>query len=228
MLVSVVIPAFNERDTIEQALEDVRATPYELDIIVVDDGSIDGTREWLKQANLPNVRVYFHEQNRGKGAAVRTGFAEARGDIVLIQDADLECSPRDYPVLLQPILDGYADVVFGSRFAGGGIRSIGSYRHAIGNRFLTWLSNLTTNLNLTDMEVGYKVMRMDIMRQLDLRCDRFGIEPELTAKIARLGCRIYEVPITYHGRRWDQGKKIGWRDGIAAIYFILRFGLGLD
>lgn len=229
MLLSVVIPAYNERATIEQVLEEVRATPFDLDVIVVDDGSTDGTRELLQGLDLPDVRVILHERNRGKGAAVRTGFAEARGDIVLIQDADLECSPSDYPALIAPILDDHADVVFGSRFiGGGGVRSVGSFRHAMGNKLLTTFSNLMTNLNLTDMEVCYKVFRTEIAQGLDLRCDRFGIEPELAAKVARTGCRIYEVPITYHGRRFDEGKKIGWRDGFAAIYFIVRFGLGFD
>lgn len=223
------MPAYNERPTIERAIDEVLAAPYDVELLIVDDGSTDGTREYLHGLDRPGVRVFFHERNQGKGAAVRTGFAQVRGDVVLIQDADLECTPKDYPRLLEPILEGYADVVFGSRFiGGGGVRVVGSYRHALGNRLLTWLSNVMTDLNLTDMEVGYKVMKADVMRRLDLRCDRFGIEPELTAKIARLGVTIYEVPITYHGRSFDQGKKIGWKDGIAAVYFIVRFGVGLD
>ncbi len=228
MLLSVVIPAYNERATIAEVIDLVRDQPYDLDIIVVDDGSTDGTREWLETVDLPDVRVVLHDRNQGKGAAVRTGFAHVQGDIALIQDADLECSPEDYPVLLEPILAGHADVVFGSRFSGPRMRRVGSFRHALANRVLTGLSNFMTNLNLTDMEVGYKVFKREVLGQLDLRCDRFGIEPEITAKVARLGCRIYEVPIAYTGRDFDQGKKIGWRDGLAAIYFILHFGFGFD
>ena len=228
MLLSIVIPAYNESETIASLLDVVRATPYDKDVIIVDDCSTDGTREWLRELDLPDVRVFFHEQNRGKGAALRTGFAEVRGDIVLIQDADLEYTPEDYPVLLQPILDGHADVVFGSRFIGGRAHRVLYFWHSVGNRALTMLSNMTTNLNLTDMEVCYKVFTADVLRQLHLRCNRFGIEPEMTAKVARLHCRIYEVPVAYYGRSYDEGKKIGWRDGLAAFYFILRFGLGLD
>ena len=228
MLLSIVIPVYNERATIGQLLDAVRATPYDRDIVMVDDGSTDGTRDWLRDLDLPDVRVIFHEHNRGKGAALRTGFAEVKGDIVLIQDADLEYTPSDYPALLQPILDGHADVVFGSRFIGGGAHRVLFFWHAVGNRLLTMLSNISTNLNLTDMEVCYKVFKRDVLAQLDLRCDRFGIEPELTAKVARLGCRIYEVPVSYYGRNYNEGKKITWRDGFAALYYILRFGFGFD
>lgn len=228
VLLSVVIPVYNERATIEAVIAAVREQPYDLDIVIVDDGSTDGTREWLAELDVPNVRTILHEHNRGKGAAVRTGFAHVKGDITLIQDADLECSPADFPVLLEPILEGHADVVFGSRFVGSRMRRVGSFRHAFANRMLTSLSNLMTNLNLTDMEVGYKVFKTEVLRQLDLRCDRFGIEPELTAKVARLDCRIYEVPIAYTGRNFNEGKKIGWRDGFAALYFIFRYGLGFE
>lgn len=228
MLLSIVIPAYNESATIEALLQSVRATPYDKDIVIVDDCSTDGTREWLRGLELPDVRVFYHERNQGKGAALRTGFAQVRGDIVLIQDADLEYTPDDYPALLQPIIDGHADAVFGSRFIGGGAHRVCYYWHSVANRMLTTLSNMTTNLNLTDMEVCYKVFRTEILKQLNLRCDRFGIEPELTAKVARLRCRIYEVPVSYYGRSYEEGKKIGWRDAVSALYFIILFGLGFD
>lgn len=228
MLLSIVIPVYNERDTIHQILELVRATPYDKDIVVVDDYSTDGTRDVLQGLEWPDVRVVYHDRNRGKGAALRTGFAEVRGDIVLIQDADLEYTPDDYPALLGPILSGHADVVFGSRFIGGGPHRVLYFWHSVGNRLLTMLSNMMTNMNLTDMEVCYKVFRVEILQQLTLGCDRFGIEPELTAKVARLNCRIYEVPVAYFGRSYQEGKKIGWRDGVAALYYIFRFGFGFD
>ncbi len=228
MRLSIVIPVYNEASTIAKILDLVRATPYEKDIVIVDDCSTDGTRDVLAALAFPDVRVFYHEHNQGKGAALRTGFAQVQGDVVLIQDADLEYTPDDYPALLGPILDGHADVVFGSRFIGGGPHRVLYFWHSVGNRMLTMLSNMMTNMNLTDMEVCYKVFRADVLRQLTLRANRFGIEPELTAKVARLGCRIYEVPVAYYGRSYDEGKKIGWRDGVAALYYILWFGAGFD
>ena len=228
---SIVIPAYNERPTVEALLERVAAAPLpdslEREIIVVDDGSADGTRELLRRleaAGEPPFRLALHPENRGKGAALRTGFEQATGDIVLVQDADLEYNPRDYPALLRPILDDEADVVYGSRFSGGPHRVL-FFWHYVGNRFLTTLSNMLTDLNLSDMETCYKVFRREVLTGLELRSDRFGIEPELTAKVARTPARIYEVPISYHGRTYAEGKKIGWRDGFAAIWAILRYNL---
>jgi glycosyltransferase involved in cell wall biosynthesis len=224
---SVVIPVYNERHTIELLLKRVEAAPHEKEIILVDDGSTDGTREVLERLardHRDQVRLFLHAQNRGKGAAIRTAIEHVTGDIAIIQDADLEYDPKDYPVLLEPILEGHADVVFGNRFHGGSHRVL-YFWHYVGNRFLTNLCNMMTNLNLSDMEVGYKVFRTDVLQRLRLKSDRFGIEPELTVKVAKLGCRIYEVPIAYHGRTYAEGKKITWRDGLAALYCILRFRL---
>lgn len=223
---SIVIPVFNEKDTIRQLIAVVGATPYHKEIILVDDGSTDGTRELLTQLDLPEVKVILHERNQGKGAALRTGFAAATGDIVIIQDADLEYDPAEYPVLLKPILEDRADVVYGSRFAGHGAHRVIYFWHSVGNRFLTFVSNLFTNLNLTDMETCYKVFRREIIKKLVLKENRFGIEPEITARIARLkGIRIYEVPISYYGRTYEEGKKIGWQDGFRALWCILRYNL---
>jgi glycosyltransferase involved in cell wall biosynthesis len=230
---SIVIPAFNERATVHALLRRVAEAPLpdgvEREMVVVDDGSSDGTRELLRElsssADPMPFRLVEHGANRGKGAAIRTGFAAAGGDFVLIQDADLEYDPRDYPKLLQPILDDEADVVFGSRFLGGPHRVL-FYWHSVGNRFLTTLSNMLTDLNLSDMETCYKVFRREVLTGLELRSNRFGIEPELTAKVARRGARIFEVPISYRGRTYAEGKKIGWRDGFAAIWAILRYNLG--
>jgi glycosyltransferase involved in cell wall biosynthesis len=224
---SVIIPAYNEKATIENVVHSVAAVPtgLKLEIVVVDDCSTDGTRELLSRMEAPagtTLRVLMHEQNRGKGAAIRTGLTQMSGDIVLVQDADLEYDPRDYPRLLEPILEGRADVVFGNRFHGGPHRVL-YFWHFQANQFLTLLSNLLTNLNLSDMEVGYKAFRSDIVRRLRLTADRFGFEPEITVKVAKLGCRIYEVPISYHGRTYEEGKKITWRDGIAAVYFLLKY-----
>ena len=224
MKLSVIIPAYNERATIREILRRVRETPYEKEIIVVDDGSKDGTRDILAQMTEPDLRVILHEKNQGKGGALRTGFAAATGDFVVIQDADLEYDPRDYPKLLDPLVNGDADVVFGSRFAGTPRRVL-FFWHAVANRGLTLLSNMTTNLNLTDMETGYKAFRIDVVRRLSIESQRFGVEPELTAKIARLGCRVYEVPISYHGRTYAEGKKISWVDGVKAVGAIVRYGL---
>lgn len=223
---SVVIPVYNERDTVLKILDMVLAQPLVSEVVLVDDRSTDGTREILRQmAPPPRVRVIHHERNQGKGAALRTGFAAATCDLVLIQDADLEYDPADYPALLAPILAGKADAVFGSRFLGGPHRVL-YFWHYLANRFLTLLSNAFTGLNLTDMEVCSKVFRRDLLLRMKLVANGFGVEPELTAKVARLKARVYEVPVSYHGRTYAEGKKIGWKDGVAALYWIVRFGVG--
>jgi glycosyltransferase involved in cell wall biosynthesis len=227
MKVSVVIPCFNERDTIEQVVNSVRNAPVQdIEIIVVDDGSTDGTIDVLKEkvAGLAD-QIIYQPANRGKGAALRTGFAAATGDIILVQDADLEYSPSDYPALLQPIFSGSADVVFGSRFLGGRPHRVLYFWHMVGNRFLTLLSNMFTNLNLTDLESCYKVFRAPLLKDLDLREKGFGFEPEITAKLAKTHCRIYEVGISYSGRTYEEGKKVNWKDGFRAIYAIVRYNL---
>jgi len=221
---SVVVPVYNEAATIVASLERVKLAPFNKEIIVVDDGSTDGTREILAKIVDPDIKVFFHRQNQGKGAALRTGFAQAMGDYVVVQDADLEYDPRDYPMLLEPLLNGEADVVFGSRFLSGPKRVL-FFWHYVANQLLTLASNMTTNLNLTDMETGYKAFRLEVVRKLSLRSDRFGIEPEMTAKVARMGCRVFEVPISYHGRTYEEGKKIRWTDAVWALAAILRFGL---
>jgi glycosyltransferase involved in cell wall biosynthesis len=230
---SIVVPAYNERPTVKELLRRVAAAPLPegvgREVVVVDDGSTDGTRELLRELAAAGDPLPFRllEQpgNRGKGAAIRAGFAAATGDFVVVQDADLEYDPREYPRLLQPILDGEADVVYGSRFLGGPHRVL-FFWHYLGNRFLTTLSNMLTDLNLSDMETCYKMFRREALAGVELRSDRFGIEPELTARMARRGARIYEVPISYRGRTYAEGKKIGWRDGLAAIWAILRYNLG--
>lgn len=222
-VLSVVIPVFNEVKTLESLIARVRAVPIEKEIVVVDDFSTDGSRELLARLVAPDLRAFFHDVNRGKGAALRTGFEAVRGDITIIQDADLEYDPAEFPKLVAPIVEGHADVVYGSRFLGGGPHRVLFFHHYLANKFLTFVSNVMTNLNLTDMETCYKVFRSSSLRQLNLRCERFGIEPELTAKIARKRFRVYEVPISYHGRDYSEGKKIGWKDAISALYWIVRF-----
>src|SRR5215813_3031517 len=231
---SVIVPVYNERLTIRRLVERVCAVPIRKEIIVVDDASTDGTTDLIREIAsagdtdpMNRVRALFHPQNAGKGAAIRTAIPAVTGDIALIQDADLEYDPDEYPNLIEPILAGHADVVFGSRFLGGPHRVL-FFRHSMGNWLLTFLSNLCTDLNLTDMETCYKVFRTDVLTRLRLVSNRFGIEPEITAKVARLGVRVYEVPISYHGREYWEGKKIGWKDGIAAIWTIARCALTDD
>jgi glycosyltransferase involved in cell wall biosynthesis len=225
MKLSIVIPVFNEVGTIEEIILRVQSVPFEKEIIVVDDFSTDGTVHLLRKIDAiqENVKVYYHDRNQGKGAALRTGFAAVQGNVVIIQDADLEYDPREYPKLLEPILDGRADVVYGSRFLGGPHRVL-FFWHSVGNKFLTLLSNTVTNLNLTDMETCYKAFRTEVLNDLSLKSNRFGFEPEFTMKIAKRKFRIYEVPISYSGRTYHEGKKINWKDGVAAIYTILRYG----
>ena len=228
MRLSVVIPVYNEASTIKPIVEAVKKSPVaDLEIIIVDDHSTDGTAEVLKNEVESMVDwVFYHDVNRGKGAALRTGFEHVTGDVVVIQDADLEYDPQDYELLLGPIEAGRADVVIGSRFMGGRPHRVVYFWHMVGNRFLTLLSNMATNLNLTDMETGYKMMRREVLDSLDLKEDRFGIEPELIAKIAKGKWRVYEVGISYYGRTYEEGKKIGWKDGFRAIYAIGRYNVG--
>jgi glycosyltransferase involved in cell wall biosynthesis len=233
MKLSVVVPIYNERDTVRTILARVLATPHDKEVILVDDGSTDGTRQVLAEIEAeqrPGVRVIYHQANQGKGGALKTGFAAVTGDIVLIQDADLEYTPDDYPVLLKPILDGKADVVFGSRFLGGGTHRCHLFWHYVVNKGLTLLSNMLTNLNLTDMETCYKVFRREVADRLNIESKRFGVEPEITAKVARMNfngakCRIYEVPVSYFGRDFAEGKKIGVKDGFEAVWCILKYNL---
>jgi len=235
LTLSVVIPVYNEQNTIRDIVRRVRAVPISKQIILVDDCSTDGTREILSEwaESEPDLTIAFHEKNQGKGAALRTGFALARGQIVIVQDADLEYDPAQYPQLIQPIVEGQADVVYGSRFIGRTHRVL-YFWHYIANKFLTLLSNVFTNLNLTDMEVCYKVFRREVIQGITLRSNRFGFEPEVTAKVARFDmpahegrtarrCRIYEMPVSYNGRDYREGKKIGWKDGFQALYCILRY-----
>ena len=223
--VSVVIPVYNERDTILQVIDAVKGVGLADEVVIVDDGSVDGTRETLATVHDPAIKVICHERNRGKGAALRTGFAAAGGDVVIIQDADLEYDPREYPRLLRPILEGKADVVYGSRFAGGEQHRVLFFWHMMGNKFLTLFSNMMTNLNLTDMETCYKVFRREVLQRITIEENRFGFEPEITAKVARLQARIYEVGVSYAGRTYREGKKIGWKDGFSAIRCIIKYNL---
>lgn len=237
MVTSLVIPVYNEIPTLAELLRRVVAVDFPKELVIVDDCSRDGSREFLEQlamkglevlggspVNTNRLRVLFQEQNQGKGAALRRGFAEASGDIVLVQDADLEYDPRDIPRVLQPILDGHADVVFGSRFIGTPRRVL-YFWHTLGNQALTLLSNMVSGLNLTDMETCYKAFRSDVIKSIRVEEDRFGFEPEVTLKIARGGWRVYEVPISYHGRTYEEGKKIGWKDGVRALYALGKYSL---
>lgn len=224
LLLSIVIPAYNEANFISDVIRRVQETPYEKEIIIVDDGSVDGTRDILKGLKEPNITVVLQEVNQGKGAALRAGFERAKGDVVIIQDADLEYDPRDYPKLLEPILEGKADVVYGSRFLGGPHRVL-YFWHYVGNMAVTLLSNMFTNLNLTDMETGYKVFKREVLKDIRIESNRFGFEPEITAKIAKGHFKVFEIPISYYGRSYEEGKKITWRDGIKAFFTILKYNL---
>lgn len=223
MKLSVIIPVYNEAGTILEIIQRVKEAPFEKEIIVVDDSSTDGTASLLKE-NSEGIKALFHDRNKGKGAAIRTALPQITGEIAIIQDADLEYHPSEYPRLISPILNGVADVVYGSRFQGGTHRVL-YFWHSIGNNVVTTLSNMFTNLNLSDMETGYKVFRSEVLKRIKIESSRFGFEPEITAKIAKMGCRIYEVPISYWGRDYSEGKKINWKDGLAAIYWIIKFNL---
>jgi glycosyltransferase involved in cell wall biosynthesis len=224
MFISVIVPVFNERDTIAEVIRRVQDQPFDKELIVVDDCSTDGTRELLEQTEWSdNVHVFYHSRNQGKGAGIRTAVQHARGDVILIQDADLEYNPTDFAVVLRPIMDGVADVVYGSRFLG--IHRAFMFHHYVGNKLLTFMTNLLYNNMLTDMETGYKAFRASVLKGVTIRSNRFDFEPEITAKVLKHGYRIYEVPIYYAGRDYAEGKKITWRDGIYAIWALLRFRL---
>ncbi|MEZ5066678.1 MAG: glycosyltransferase family 2 protein [bacterium] len=222
-LLSVIIPVFNEEKTLEEIVRRVQEAPFPLEkeLLIVDDASVDGTRAILERLEGGNVRVFRHPVNRGKGAAIRTAQAHVQGDLVIIQDADLEYYPEEYRLLAEPILDGRADVTYGTRFIG--THRVFLYWHYLGNQFLTWITNVLYNTMLSDMETCFKMCRAEIFKSIPLTCNRFGIEPEFTAKIFKRGCKVYEVPISYNGRGYEEGKKITWRDGVAALWFLLKF-----
>jgi glycosyltransferase involved in cell wall biosynthesis len=231
---SILVPVYNEERTVEEVVRRISAVPRPKEIIIVDDGSKDRSREILTRLQKENdratladntIRVFFQPQNQGKGAAIKTALSHVTGEVVIIQDADLEYDPKDYPTLLEPIQAGLADVVYGTRFYGGGAHRVLFFWHYVGNQLLTLISNMITNLNLSDMEVGYKVFRAEVVKGIDLKSPRFGFEPEITVKLAKKQCRFYEVPISYHGRTYAEGKKITWKDGIAALYYLIRFRL---
>ncbi len=221
---SIVMPVFNEINTIDTIIKKVLNTHFSKELIIIDDGSEDGTREYLKKLEDSRIQVIYHEKNMGKGAALQTGFSRVKGDLVIIQDADLEYDPGDYGKLIQPILLGYADVVYGSRFLGGPHRVL-FFWHYLANKFLTTISNVFTNINLSDMETCYKVFKSEVAKKLNLQSQSFGVEPEITAKIVQLKCRIYEVPISYFGRDYSEGKKIKWTDGFIALWAILKYNV---
>lgn len=234
MILSVLVPVYNEERTLEEVVRRVCAIEIPKEIILVDDGSKDRSREILTRLGeesrgagdpLNRLKVFFQPFNQGKGAALKTALSHVTGDVVIIQDADLEYDPTDYPQLLEPIEAGLADVVYGTRFLGGGTHRVLFFWHSVGNRALTLISNMLTNLNLSDMEVGYKVFRAEVLKGIELKCKRFGFEPEITMKLAKKRCRFYEVPISYHGRTYEEGKKITWKDGLAALFYMIRFRL---
>ncbi len=234
MKLSVLVPVYNEERTLEEVVRRVCDFQIPKEIILVDDASKDESRKILTRLQEENARVkdplnqikvFFHPVNQGKGAALKTALTHVAGDIVIVQDADLEYDPKDYPSLLAPIQAGQADVVYGTRFAGGGAHRVHFFWHSMGNRMLTLLSNMLTNLNLSDMEVGYKIFRAEVLKGIELKSKRFGFEPEITVKLAKKGCRFYEVPISYYGRTYEEGKKITWKDGVAALYYMIRFRL---